>query len=94
VTLAAKDTGRGTGIPAAKRREFAFWEGPLVVVAGSNLWSYPKITSWDHPEATKRVFRFGVCQAGFGYFRTDGTLGPDGRLTIGRGVYEPEALKQ
>jgi hypothetical protein len=94
VTVVAKDTGRGVGIPAGKRRDLPFWQGPMVVTVGSNMWFYPKIGYREHPEATKRVFRFGICQAGFGYFRTSAVLEADGQLTVGRGVYEPETRKQ
>jgi hypothetical protein len=94
VTAAAKDTGRGAGIPTGKRRDLPFIEGPMVVMVGSNMWFYPKIAYREHPEATHRHFRFGICQAGFGYFRTYGTLEADGRLIIGRGVYEAEARRQ
>ena len=94
VTVAAMDTGHGVGIPAGKRREFPFWQGPMVVTVGSNMWFYPKIGYREHPEATKRVFRFGICQAGFGYFQTRAVLEADGRLTVGRGVYEHDARKQ
>jgi hypothetical protein len=94
VTAATKDTGRGVGIAAGKRRDLPFVEGPMVVVVGSNMWFYPKMEYNQHPEATHRYFRFGICQAGFGYFRTCGTLEADGRLIIGRGVYEPEARRQ
>jgi hypothetical protein len=62
-----------------------FWEGPIVVTVGSNMWFFPQIGYREHPEATKRVFRFGICQAGFGYFQTSAALEADGRLTVGRG---------
>ena len=89
-TIAARDTGHGVGIPAGKKRSVPLWSGPVVAVVGSNIWFYPKIAYEDHPEARRRVFRFGICQAGFGYSVTDATLEPSGRLTVGSGAYEPE----
>jgi hypothetical protein len=90
VTVAAKDTGRGVAIPPGKRKDLPLFQGPIVVLEGSNMWFYPKIGYGEHPEAMKRVFRFGICQAGFGYFQTRAVLEADGRLTVGQGVYEPE----
>jgi hypothetical protein len=90
VTVVAKDTGREVEIPAGKQGEVPFWQGPMVVTVASNMWFYPKIGYRDYPEATKRVFRFGVCRAGFGYFVTHATLESDGRLIVGSGFYEPE----
>lgn len=94
VTVAAKDTGRGVGIPPGKKRTVPFWNGPVLAVAGSNIWFYPRIGYEDHPEARRRVFRFGICQAGFGYFVTDAVLEPGGRLAVGHGAYEPEKRAQ
>ena len=94
VTVAAKDPGCGVGIPPGKRKDLVFVEGPMVVLEGSNLWFYPKIAYGEHPEATRRVFRFGICQAGFGYFQTRAVLKADGRLSVGRAVYEPETRKE
>ena len=94
VTVAAKDTGQGVGIPDGKQRAVPFWGGPIVAVTGSNMWFYPKIAYEDHPEARSRVFRFGICQAGFGYFVTHAELEPGGQLTVGHGVYEPERRTQ
>jgi len=94
VTVAAKETGRGVGIPPGKERDLPFWRGPLVVIRGSNMWFYSSIAYEDHPEARHRVFRFGICQAGFGYFVTRSVLEPDGRLTVGHGAYEPERRAQ
>jgi hypothetical protein len=94
VTVAAKDTGRGVSIPPGKQRAVPFWGGPMVAITGSNIWFYPRIAYEDHPEARHRVFRFGICQAGFGYFVTHSVLEPDGRLTVGRGTYEPERRTQ
>jgi hypothetical protein len=94
VTVAAKDTGQGVGIPSGKQQAVPFWGGPMVVITGSNMWFYPKIAYEDHPEARHRVFHFGICQAGFGYFVTRTALEPDGRLTVGHGAYEPERRTQ
>ena len=94
VTVVAKDTGQGVGIPAGKQRAVPFWSGPMVAVTGSNMWFYPKIACVDHPEARHRVFRFGICQAGFGYFVTRSVLEPDGRLIIGHGEYQAERSTQ
>ncbi len=89
VTVAAKEPPGGVAIPAGKQGKLGFYEGPLIITAGSNVWFYANVDAEQHPEARKRVFRFGVCQAGFGYFVTRSTLEADGRLTIGNGVYEP-----
>jgi len=90
VTIAAKDTGEGVSIAAGEAGAVAMWSGPIVAVSGSNVWFYPKIAYEDHPEARRRVFRCGICQAGFGYFVTEATLEPNGRLQVGNGTYEPE----
>ena len=89
-TISAKATGDSYSIPAGKRRTLPLWQGPLLVTAGTNVWSYSKVDFLDHPEARKRVFRFGICQAGFGYFRTAVTLEADGNLVVGNGVYRPD----
>ncbi len=94
VTVAAKDTGQGVGIPAGKECSVPFWGGPMVAIVGSNMWFYPKIAYEEHPEARHRVFRFGICQAGFGHFVTHTVLEPDGRLRVGHGAYEPERRTQ
>lgn len=94
VTVAAKDTGWGVGIPPGKQHAVPFWGGPMVVITGSNMWFYPMVTYAEHPEARHRVFRVGICQAGFGYFVTRTVLESDGRLTVGHGVYEPERRTQ
>jgi hypothetical protein len=94
VTIATKDTGQGVGIPIGKKRAVSFWGGPMVAIVGSNMWFYPKIAYEDYPEARRRVFRFGICQAGFGYFVTRATLEPSGRLVVGSGTYEPERQTQ
>src|SRR5436305_5683394 len=65
VTVAARDTGQGVGIPAGKQREVPFRSGPMVAICGSNMWFYPKIAYETHPDARHHVFRFGICQAGF-----------------------------
>jgi hypothetical protein len=94
VTVAAKDTGRGVSISADKRGELPFWQGPLLITVDSNVWFYHRIGYREDPEATKHVFRFGVCRAGFGYIVTHATLEPGGRLTVGSGFYEPEIKTQ
>jgi hypothetical protein len=86
-TIFAKATGDSYNIPAGKRRTLPLWQGPLLVTAGTNVWYYSKVDFFDHPEARKRVFRFGICQAGFGYFRTAVTLEADGNLVVGNGIY-------
>ena len=90
VTVTAKTTGDVYSIPAGKRRTLPLWQGPLLVTAGTDIWSYSTVDFLDHPEARKRVFRFGICQAGFGYFRTAVTLEGDGNLVVGNGVYQPD----
>jgi hypothetical protein len=89
-TICAKATGDFYRIPAGKRRTLPISQGPLLVTAGTNVWSYSKVDFLDHPEARKRVFRFGICQAGFGYFRTAATLEADGNLVVGNAVYQPD----
>jgi hypothetical protein len=89
-TISAKATGDSYSIPAGKRRTLPLWLGPLLVTAGTNIWSYSTVEFLDHPEARKRVFRFGICQAGFGYFRTTVTLEADGNIVVGNGVYQPD----
>jgi hypothetical protein len=89
-TITAKAKGDSYSIPAGKRRTLPLWRGPLLVTAGTNVWSYSTVDFLDHPEARKRVFRFGICQAGFGYFRTAVTLEAEGNLVVGNGVYQPD----
>ena len=89
-TITAKATGDSYSIPAGKRRTLPLGRGPLLVTAGTNVWSYSTVDFLDHPEARKRVFRFGICQAGFGYFRTAVTLEAGGSLVVGNGLYQPD----
>lgn len=89
-TISAKATGDFYRIPAGKRRTLPILQGPLLVTAGTNVWPYSTVDFWEHPEARKRVFRFGICQAGFGYFHTAVTLEADGNLVVGNAVYQPD----
>jgi hypothetical protein len=89
-TISSKSTGDAFSIPTGKRRTLPLWRGPPLVTAGTNIWSYSTVDFLDHPEARKRVFRFGICQAGFGYFRTAVTLEAHGNLVVGKGVYQPD----
>jgi len=63
VRVISKDTRREVAIRTGKARELLFWEGPLVVNIGSNTWLYPEDWLVEHPEARKRHFPLGVCQA-------------------------------
>jgi hypothetical protein len=88
--VTAKDSNRQIGIAIGKTAEMPFWEGTLTINNRSNTWIYPKVNCFEHRETTKRHFRFGICQAGFGYFVTQATLEPNGRLVIGSGAYDPQ----
>ncbi len=84
VAVASKDPECGGGIPPGKRKDLLCFQGLMVILEGNTIWFFPKIGYGDPPEATRRVFRFGICQAGFGYVQTRAVMEADGRLTVGQ----------